>query len=174
MLADVARQRWQAAVPELSSASVRHEAHNLPGSLIFAASVPPAAAQKALTAAQEVMKALTQTGPTPDELARAGSATLAEIGKRAGGGELDQIADMWLDSEMQKAQTTANPAAEVSRASAADIQRVAIRLFKDAKQAKVVLGDIAQLKTHVTNFEIPEATPELKTATDPQKPTRKP
>jgi predicted Zn-dependent peptidase len=173
MLADVARQRWQAAMPELSSASVRHEAHNLPGILIFAASVPPATAQKALTAAQDVMKALAQTGPTPDELARAASAILAEIGKRAGG-ELDQMADMWLDAEIQKAPTTANPAAEVSRVSAADIQRVATQLFKDAKQAKVVLGNIEQLKTTVTNFEIPAAKPELKTATDPQKPTRKP
>ena len=173
MLADVARQRWQAAVPELSSASVRHETHNLPGILIFAASVPPAAAQKALTAAQDVMKALAQTGPTPDELARAASATLAEIGKHPGG-ELDQIAGMWLDTELQKNSTSANPAADVSRVSVADIQRVATRLFKDAKQAKVVLGDIEQLKTAVTNFEIPEAKPEPKTATDPQRPTRKP
>jgi predicted Zn-dependent peptidase len=173
MLADVARQRWQAAVPELSSASVRHEAHNLPGILIFAASVPPASAQKALTAAQDVMKALAQTGPTSDELARAASTTLAEIGKRAGG-ELDQIADRWLDSELQKIQTNANPATEISRVSVADIQRVATRLFKDAKPAKVVLGDLEQLKTSVTNFEIPEAKPELKTATDPQKPTKKP
>lgn len=173
MLADVARQRWQAAVPELSSASVRHEAHNLPGILVFAASVPPATAQKALAAAQDVMKALAQTGPTADELGRAASVTLAEIGKRAAG-ELDQIADMWLDSELQKAQTTANPAAEISRVSVTDIQRLATRLFKDAKQAKVVIGDIEQLRTTVTNFEIPEAKPELKTATDPQKPPRKP
>jgi zinc protease len=173
MLADVVRQRWQAAVPELSSASVRHEAHNLPGILIFAASVPPATAQKALTAAQDVMKALAQTGPSPDELARAASATVSEIGKRAGG-ELDQIADIWLDSELHKTPITANAGAEVSRVSVADIQRVATRLFKDAKQAKVVLGDIEQLKTTITNFEIPEAKPELKTTTDPQKPTRKP
>jgi predicted Zn-dependent peptidase len=173
ILTDVARQRWQAAMPELSSASVRHEAHNLPGILIFAASVPPATAQKALTAAQDVMKALAQTGPTPDELARAASATLAEIGKRAGG-ELDQVADMWLDSELQKAPITANASAEVSRVTAADIQRVATRLFKDAKPAKVVIGDIEQLKTTVTNFEIPDAKPELKTTTDPQKPAGKP
>jgi zinc protease len=173
MLAEVARQRWQAAVPELSSGSVRHEAHNLPGILIFAASVPPATAQKALTAAEDVMKALAQTGPTPDELARAASAILAEIGKRSGG-ELDQIADMWLDSEIQKNPITANPATEVGRVSVADVQRVATRLFKDAKQAKVVLGDIEQLKTNITNFEIPAAKPELKTATDPPKPARKP
>ncbi len=160
-------------MPELSSASVRHEPHNLPGILIFAASVPAAAAQKALTAAQDVMKALAQTGPTPDELARAASATLAEIGKRTGR-ELDQTADMWLDSELQKSQTGANPAADVSRVSVADIQSLATRLFKDAKQAKVVLGDIEQLKTTVTNFEIPEPKSALKTATDPQKPPRKP
>jgi len=81
---------------------------------------------------------------------------------------------MWLDSELQKAQTTANPAAEISRVSVTDIQRVATRLLKDTKQAKVVIGDIEQLRTTVTNFEIPEAKPELKTATDPQKPPRKP
>jgi hypothetical protein len=81
---------------------------------------------------------------------------------------------MWLDSEMQKTPITSNSATEVSRVSGADIQRVATRLFKDAKQAKVVLGDLEQLKTTVTNFEIPEAKPELKTATDPQKPARKP
>jgi predicted Zn-dependent peptidase len=173
MLAEVARQRWQAAVPELSSGRVRHEAHNLPGILIFGASVPPATAQNALTAAQDVMKALSQTGPTPDELARAASAILAEVGKRSGG-ELDQIADIWLDSEIQKSPIPVNPATEVGRVSVADIQRVATRLFKDSKQAKVVLGDIEQLKTTVTNFEIPAAKPELKTATDPQKPARKP
>jgi zinc protease len=169
MLADAARQRWQAAVPELSSASVRHEAHNLPGILIFAASVPPATAQKALTAAQDVMKVLAQTGPTPDELARAASATRAEIGKRSG--ELDQLADTWLDSELQKTQITTT---EVGQVSATDIQRVANRLFKDTQQAKVVVGNIEQLKTTVTNFELPAAKPELKTATDPQKPIRKP
>jgi len=81
---------------------------------------------------------------------------------------------VWLDTELQKNSTTANPGADVSRVSVADIQRVATRLFKDAKQAKVVLGEIEQLKTTVTNFEIPEAKPEPKTATDPQKPLRKP
>lgn len=174
MLADVARQRWQAAVPELSAASVRHEAHNLPGIFVFAASVPSAAAQKALTAAQEVMKALAQTGPTTAELERAAGATLAEISKSGHGGELDPIADAWLDAEIQKTSINANPATEISRVSIADIQRLATRLFKDTAPAQVVLGDIELLKTTVTNFEIPETKPELKTATDPQKPKSKP
>jgi zinc protease len=172
ILADIARQRWQAAVPELTSVSVRHEAHNLPGMFVFAASVPAAAAQKALTAAQDVMKALAQTGPTTDELARAAGSTLAQIGK--GGGELDLIADAWLDSELNKTSLTANPANDIGRVSVADIQRVATRLFKDAGQAKVVLGNIEQLKTIVTNIEIPGSKPQLKTATEPQKPATKP
>jgi predicted Zn-dependent peptidase len=171
MLANVARQRWQAAMPELSSASVRHEAHNLPGMFVFAASVPAVAAQKALTAAQDVMKALSQTGPTTDELARAASATLAEMGK---GGELDSMADAWLDTEINKTSLTTNPANEISRVSVADLQRVAARLFKDAAQAKIVVGDIEQLKNIVTNIEIPGGKPQLKTATDPQKPATKP
>lgn len=173
MLADVARQRWQAAVPELAAASVRNETHNLPGSFVFAASVPSAAAQKALTAAQEVIKALAQTGPTTVELERAAGATLAEITKHSGG-ELDPIADAWLDSELQKTTIGANVAAEVSRISTADIQRVATRLFKDTAQARIVLGDIEQLKTIVTNVELPATKPELKTATDPPKPASKP
>jgi zinc protease len=171
MLANVARQRWQTAVPELSSVSVRNEAHNLPGMFVFATSVPTTAAQKALTAAQDVMKALAQAGPTTDELTRAASATLAEMGK---GAELDRIADAWLDSEINKTSLTANPANEIGRVSVADLQRVAARLFKDAAQARIVLGDVEQLKTTVTNFEIPGSKPQLKTTTAPQKPATKP
>jgi len=172
MLAEIARQRWQAAVPELTSTRVRHEAHNLPGMLVFAASVPAATAQKALTAAQDIMKALAQTGPTTAELAGAASATLAEISKP--GGELDSIADAWLDSEIHKTPPNANPANEIGRISAADIQRVASRLFKDVAQARIVVGDIEQLKTTINNIELPNTKPELKTATDPPKPAKKP
>jgi predicted Zn-dependent peptidase len=170
MLADIARQRWQAAVPELTSASVRHEAHDLPGMLVFAASVPAATAQKAFTAAEDIMKALAQTAPTEAELARAASATLAQISKA--GGELDSIADAWLDSEIHKTSPTANPANEISRVSVADIQRVASRLFKAAAQARIAVGDIEQLKTTINNIELPISKPELKTATDPQKPAK--
>ena len=65
-----------------------------------------------------------------------------------------------------------NPANDVSRVSVADIQRVAARLFKDTAQARIVLGDVEQLKTIVTNNELPATKPELKTATDPQKPKK--
>jgi predicted Zn-dependent peptidase len=176
ILSQIARQRWQAAVPELSSASVRHEAHTLPGMFVFAATVPAAAAQKALTAAQEVMKTLAETGPSAAELERAAGAALAEAGKR--GGELDSIADLWLDSEIYKTSLTVNPASEISRLSIADIQRVAARLFKDAAQARIVVGDVEQLKSNINNIEIPgtkpDSKPNVKTATDPQLPPKKP
>ncbi|HSQ22988.1 MAG TPA: insulinase family protein [Pyrinomonadaceae bacterium] len=172
MLAQIARERWQAAIPELSSTIVRHEAHTLPGMFVFAASVPSAAAQKALTAGQDVMKTLAQTEPTAAELDRARSVVLAEFGKS--GSELDLIADAWLDSEILKTSLTANPANEISRVSVADIQRVATRLFKDTGQARVVVGDIEQLKSTVTNIELPHAKPALKPSSEPQRPATKP
>ena len=175
ILSQIARQRWQAAVPELSSASVRHEAHTLPGMFVFAATVPAAAGQKALTAAQEVMKTLAETGPSAAELERAAGAALAEAGKR--GGELDSIADLWLDSEIYKTSVTVNTANEISRLSIADIQRVAARLFKDAAQARIVVGDVEQLKSNINNIELPgtkpDSKPNVKTV-DPQLPPKKP
>jgi predicted Zn-dependent peptidase len=142
---------------------------------VFAATVPAAAGQKALTAAQEVMKTLAETGPSAAELERAAGAALAEAGKR---GELDSIADLWLDSEIYKTSLTVNTANEISRLSIADIQRVAARLFKDAAQARIVVGDVEQLKSNINNIEIPgikpDSKPNVKTATDPQLPPKKP
>jgi zinc protease len=176
VLSQIARERWQAAVPELSSTSVRHEAHTLPGMFVFAARVPAATAQKALTAAQEVMNTLAQTGPSAAELQRAVGAALAEAGKR--GSELDSTADLWLDSETYKTSLTANPANEINRLSTADIQRVATRLFKDTAQARIVVGDPEQLKSNLNNIELPntkpDVKPDVKTTTAPQPPVKKP
>jgi predicted Zn-dependent peptidase len=178
VLSQIARERWQAAVPESSSTRVRHDAHALPGMFVFAASVPAATAQKALTAAQEVMNTLTQTGPSAAELERAVGAALTEAGKR---GELDSIADIWLDSEAYKTSLTANPANEIGHVSAADIQRVATRLFKDTAQAKIVVGDADLLKSNINNIELPNTKPELrntkpdaKSTTAPLPPAKKP
>ena len=171
LLAEIARQRWQTQVPELSSARVMSEAHALPGMFVFAATVPTATAQKAMGAAQDVLKTLVQTGPTTSELQLAATAVLAEIGRRGGD---DSLAQSWLDSETYKKTFTTNPANEIGRVAIADLQRVATRMFKDAAQAKVVLGDAEELKSSITNIETPGAKPESKTAIDPQKPPAKP
>ena len=176
VLSQIARERWQAAVPELSSTRVGHEAHTLPGMFVFAASVPAATAQKALTAAQEVMNTLAQTGPSAAELERAVRTALAEAGKRSG--ELDLVADLWLDSEIYKTSLTANPANEISRLSTTDLQRVATRLVKDTTPAKIVMGDAEQLKSNINNIELPNTKPALKpdvkSTTAPQPPPKKP
>ena len=71
MLALIARDQWQAASPELSSAFARHEAHALPGLFVLGASVPTASASKAISSGQQVLRALAQAGPTATELEKA-------------------------------------------------------------------------------------------------------
>jgi len=172
LLALIAGERWQQAVTELSSVSVRHETHNLPGMLVFAASVPTASAQKAVTSAQDIMKGLGQNGASPAELERARNLALAEIGKRTG--EPDSAADAWLNSEIDKT-SPANPASDITRVTVADLQRVANKLFSGAPQAKIAAGDVDQLKSvFSTNFEIRSDKPEVKSSKDSSIPAKKP
>lgn len=173
MLAQIAGYRWQAAVTELSSVAVRHEPHSLPGTTVFAASLPNAAAAKGLAAAQDVMKQLAQSEVSAAELERARQAVLAETSR--GAAEPDSLANAWLDSETYKLPLTTNPANEIGRVSAADILRVATRLFVGAAQAKVVVGDAEQLRSGLGDkVEIRNVQPAGKPASDPSMPTRKP
>jgi zinc protease len=144
LLALVAGTRWQGAVPELSNVTVRHEAHLLPGMFVFSATVPQASAPKAVSAAQDVMRQLTQAPITQDELER-GRTTLAgqlsqKVSQPAG------VAQAWLDVDTFKSPRPNNVSSLIRSYTAADIQRVAIRLFKDAPTAKIVVGNSEQLK----------------------------
>jgi zinc protease len=173
VLAQIARDRWQAAVPELSSVVVQHESHALPGRVIFAATVPTGAAAKALTGAQDIMKGLSENGASAAEFERARNTVLAETGK--GTGELDLLADAWLDSETYRIPLATTVANEIGRISAADIQRVATRLFAGAAQARVVVGDADQLRSALgSKVEIRGDQPAGKSTSDPSIPTRKP
>ena len=173
LLARIVRERWQAAVPELASVSVRHEAHALPGMFVFAASVSEGSAVKALAAADDVMKSLTQTGPNAPELDRARAAMQSEVSSRP---QLDSLADAWLDSETYKISSTIDAAKELTRISVADIQRVAARLFKDAARVEVVVADAAQLnsglggKIEIRNYQ-PDVTP---ASVPPKSPAKSP
>src|SRR5262245_42295449 len=172
LLAFIARERWLAAVTELSTVSVRHETHTLPGMFVFAASVPAASAKKAVTSAQDIMKGLAQNGASAAELERARNFSLAEIGKR---GELDSVANAWLNSEIDKTSAAANPANDITRLTVADLQRVANKLFSGAAQAKIAAGDIDQLKSVFnTSFEIRSDKPEVKSSIDTLMPAKKP
>jgi zinc protease len=164
LLALVARARWQGAVPELSNAAVRHEAHLLPGMFVFSAAVSQPAAAKAVIAAQDVMRKLTQAPPNADELERARTALMAQLSQQlvqpAG------LAEAWLDVDTFKSPRPDTVSTLIRNLSAVDIQRVATRLFKDAPAATVLVGDSEQLKAQFpANIET-----RANTATAPAKP----
>jgi len=62
----------------------------------------------------------------------------------------------------------------VRKLSAADLQRVAARLFKDAAVATAVVGDYEQLKASFGPIELRKEKPDVKAATDPAAPAKKP
>jgi zinc protease len=165
LLAQIVRARWQTAAPDLSATFARHEPHALPGAFVLGASAPNASVSKALAAAQQILRALAQNGPTAVELE-------AAVNRRPS--QPDSFADRWLDVDTYNlaAKTDADP---ITSLTVADLQRVAVRLFKDASVATVLVGDSEQLKAILGgSFELPSEKPAIKTASDPVVPTRKP
>lgn len=144
LLALVARNLWQAALPELSNVAVRHEAHLLPGMFLFSATAPQSSASKAVSAAQDVMRKLSQATLPPDEFERARAVLAAQVSQ-----QLSQpagLAEAWLDVDTFKSARPNTVSTLIRSFTPADIQRVATRLFKDAPMAIVVLGNAEQMK----------------------------
>jgi predicted Zn-dependent peptidase len=164
MLAQIARSRWQASVPELANVSVRHEAHLLPGIFLFSASAPQASAAKAVTAAQDIMRQLSQTAPNADETERARTVVVAQLTQ-----QLSQpagVAEAWLDVDTFKSSRPSTVSTLIRSLTPADVQRVATRLFKDAKAATVVLGNAEKFK--------PQFPGNVETSGNPITPAAKP
>ena len=145
LLALVARNRWQVAVPELSNVTVRHEAHLLPGMFVFSATAPQASASKAVSAAQEVMRKLSQTTLSEDELERARTTLAAEFSQKVS--QPAGMAQAWLDVDTFKSPRPNDVSTLIRSYTAADLQRVAIKLFKNAATVTIVVGNSEQLKT---------------------------
>lgn len=164
LLALIARSRWQAAMPELSNVSVRHEAHLLPGMFVFSATAPQASASKAVAAAQDIMRKLSQATPSADEFERARTMLNAQLSQ-----QLSQpagLAEAWLDMDTFKSPRPNTVSTLITRYTPADVQRVATRLFKDAPAATIVVGNSEQLKAQFpANVET-----KANTATPPAKP----
>ena len=152
VVAQVARARWLAAMPELKdrAAFVRHDSYRENGIFRLGASLnSPAEAARALEAARKVLGDLSNNAPTPAELDAAKQAAAAALGANASGDEA--AANAWLDEH-----TYRNPAADaqaLARAAQAlstgEAQRVAARLFLHVPLATVALGDAAQLRTEL-------------------------
>jgi predicted Zn-dependent peptidase len=173
LLALVVRDRLRAISTDLATAFARHEAHDLPGVFVLGASVPSALASKAVSGAQDVMTSLAKTGPTVLEFEHARQELLAEISRQSSQEDSrEATADTWLAIEIYKLTPAAT---QIRNLTLADTQRVATRLFKDAALAKIVVGDAEQLKSSFGGIaEVRGAKSEVKTATDPVMPTKKP
>lgn len=149
LLALVARDRWQAAFPELGKSAffVRQEAHALPGIFVMGASVHAHEAARALETARSVVRELSTVQPSADELAHARAEAIALLNKQIERPE--SIADAWLDSETFKLGSLGDQARVYGSLTPADLQRVASRLFRDASVATVAVGNAAQLRTEI-------------------------
>lgn len=173
LLALVVRDRLRASSPDLGTAFARHEAHDLPGMFVLGASVPNAAAAKAIANARDVTKSFAKTAPTALEFEHAREERLAEISRHNSQEDLPEItADNWLLMELYKLTPPAN---QITSLMPADLQRVAGKLFKEPVQATVVVGNAELLKSSLSGpIEVRSVKPKVKTSTDAATPTRKP
>lgn len=146
LLAVIARDRWQASLPELSRAPVfaRNEAHMLPGIFVMGASVKNASAAKAMVAAQAVIRSLIASQPSTAEMERARNEMSSEISRRLS--QPDSIADLWLDAETFKLGPYPQQANLLRTVTTTDVHNVAIRLFKDNQIATVLTGSYDEMK----------------------------
>ncbi len=152
LLANVARQRWEITLPELSRSPVfvRHDAFALPGMFVMGTTIDHLLAEKALTSAQGSVKALAANPVTPAELEQARNELLAEINKQLA--KPEGLADSWLDVDTYGVQPSAEMIRMINNITPADLQRTAGRLFSDGAFASVVVGNSdlvkAQLGAH--------------------------
>jgi zinc protease len=143
VLAIVARQRWEKLSPENTRRPlfVRHEAHVLPGMFVMGTAVDVLLVAKTLEQVREIVKSLTSVPATAAELAQAQAELNAQRTKDLATSE--GMARVWLDSDTFA--LTEN-VITVDAVTAADLQRVASRLFNDTPVASVVIGDAKQLQ----------------------------
>jgi zinc protease len=178
VVAALARERWAAALREFQPRSTfaRHDSHYATGELILGATVPAGVAAQTLEAARTLIKNLAAAPVSVAELDKARSLALAATGARKA--LPDALADEWLDAIVYKS-TLSGEEQALNALTPADVQRVAARLFTDAKLASVVVGDAAQLRSELARLSggIEEAgagnvkTPPA-SAAEPKTPTR--
>lgn len=171
VIAQVARSRWLAAMPELQerAAYVRHDSFRENGIFRVGATLKsPAEAAKALEAARKVLNDLSTNAPSVAELDAARPAAAAALGANASGDEV--VAAAWLDEHTYK--TRAAAAHELARAAQAlspgEAQRVAARLFLHTPVATVAYGDAAQLRTELARVGTVEVYGEAAAKPQPQ------
>lgn len=146
LLAAIARERWLIAsgAKPSDSFNVRHDAYAIGGVFMMEATVGDAAAAKrALDAARSALKSLLTASVSAADLAKAKSNAMASGNAQTN--DLNSLAVRWLDAETYKT-TSADEARLIENLTAADLQRVAAKLFRDEYIVTVVAGNVQQLR----------------------------
>jgi predicted Zn-dependent peptidase len=156
VVAEVARARWLAAMPELRerAAFARHTPYREAGVFSMGATLgTPAEAARALEAARAVLRDLAAKEPTAAELDAAKRAYAAAHAASSPQGD-EATAAAWLDEHTYR--TSASASRELARTASAltpaEAQRVAARLFLHTPVAAVAVGDAAQLRAELARI----------------------
>jgi zinc protease len=176
LLAIIARHRWEKLLPELirSPVFVRHNAFTLPGMFVMGATVDNLLAGKSLVVAREVMQTLAASPVTAAELEQAKSEAMTLLNKELA--KPDGTAETWLDVDTYRLPSIAEQTHALTAVSPSDLQRAAMRLFRDAAFATVVVGNSELIKTQIERYGRVEIMGELnpKTETKPDPNASKP
>jgi predicted Zn-dependent peptidase len=176
LLAPLVRDRWQAALAaqDHNSLNVRNESFLLSGMFVLGATVRTKETAKVLESARNILRSFVDSPPTTTELDKVRNERLLLLSK--GLDEPATIASMWLDAETYKLPSIADQMRALKKITPADVQRVAVRLFRDALYTSVVVGNSALVKPELersVKVEIPGANRESQPAA-PATPSKSP
>ena len=175
----IARDRWQKLPPGLKGTLVvSQDVHVLPGMFLMRASVEGAGVSQTLANARIVLKSLVDSPVAPSEFESAKSEALARMTRLLAPNE--GTANAWLDVDTYSLQSVDKQMGAWNAVSAADLQRVAARLFRETSLASVVVGNVEQLKAQLgpaTKFEVlgeAKPKPAVQPARNTAQPAKKP
>jgi zinc protease len=168
----IAQNRLQVQMPNpvKTPIFVRSERYTLPGMFVFGASVDNQNILSTIDAISKTIESLATTPVSAAELKQSIDAVVVENGGTTR--DADSKPDRWLDIDTYKLKS--DRSLSLLSTSAADVQRVAAKLFKDRHVATVIAGEVENLKPilqgHI-QFEVlgetPKPTPSPTPATKP-------
>ena len=173
ILARVAQNRWQATTPELAKQPVfaRNDAYVLPGAFVMGAAVNEMTVADSLANARKAIDSLMKTPTTAEELERAKTEVINELTPVIT--KPEALADPWLDADTYRLSAAQDQIALLRSVTAAEVQRVANRLFNKTI-VSVVAGETAPLKAALQGRYQYEVLGEIATPAPSPKPPAKP
>ena len=173
ILSRVTQNRFQAAAPELSKQPVfaRNDAYVLPGAFVMGATVTDLTVADSLAKAKKVIDSMMSTQPTAEELERAKTEVINELSPVIT--KPEALPDPWLDADTYHLSAPQDQIALLRAVTAAEVQRVANRLFNKTI-VSVVAGETASLKAALQGRYQYEVLGEIATPAPVTKPPAKP